>query len=167
MEIWALVISILSAIGTCVAAYFAFRANTPKIKIEVKNVSSFSKARKYTAVFVELYNTSPVCETISDIILKTQMGTYHCKSVLDKKDIESLQIYNELGIEVDSTRAKLSTPIILQPFSYTFGLVLFFECVPNQGETVILNFQRASTYGRKFSKRLVNTTIAYKCVDEE
>ena len=42
MEIWALVISILSAIGTCVAAYFAFRANTPKIKVNVSKVSSFS-----------------------------------------------------------------------------------------------------------------------------
>lgn len=163
MEIWALVISILSAIGTCVAAYFAFRANTPKIKVNVSKVSSFSIIKRYTAVFVELYNTSPVCETISDITAKIENGLYHFRASNDLKDINSLMIYNQINNVVDSEKTKLSVPIILPPFSYVFGLLIFFECVPTRGETVILNFQRVSVYNRRLKKK----TIAYKCVDEE
>lgn len=163
MDILALIISILSAIGTCVAAYFAFRANRPKIKVNVSKKSGFSKIRRYTAVFVELYNTSPVCETISDITAKIKNELYHCRASNDLKDINSLMIYNQINNAVDSEKTKLSVPIILPPFSYTFGVILFFECVPTRGETVVLNFQRVSVYNRRLKKK----TIADKCVDEE
>lgn len=139
-----------------------YKSSRPKIRINVKNSCYFSISKKYTAVLIEIYNASSVSETISDITAKTKKGIYHCRTSTDLKDINSLIIYNQINSALDSEKMKLSVPIIVPPFSYTVGAILFFECVPSISETVILNFERVSVYKRRLKKK----TIANKLLDE-
>ena len=105
MDILALIISILSAIGTCVAAYFAFRANRPKIKITVGSYCCFSLEKNYSYVYVEFYNISPATETISRISLITKSGkVYHSKNITEKQDTQFLQFANQDNFEVDTDK---------------------------------------------------------------
>lgn len=156
-------IGLLSIVIAFISVVLMYKSSRPKIKINVKSCCDFSISKKYTAVLIELYNTSSVIETISDITAKTKNGLYHCRASTDLKDINSLMIYNQINNIVDSEKTKLSVPIILPPFSYTFGVILFFECVPTRGETVVLNFQRVSVYKRRLKK----TTVANEILEDE
>jgi len=164
MDILALIISILSAIGTCVAAYFAFRANRPKIKITVGSYCCFSQEKNYSYVYVEFYNISPATETISRISLITKSGkVYHSKNITEKQDTQFLQFANQDNFEVDTDKILLITPIVLKPFSFTFGCVIFFNSVLTHGETLALQFDRVSW----FKHPIIKSVIASRNFDDK
>ena len=153
MDILALIISILSAVGTCVAAYFSFRANRPKIKIDISSYCCFSAEKKYSYVYVEFYNISPATETISRISLITKSGkVYHCKNITEKQDTQFLQFSNQDDFEVDTDKILLITPIVLKPYSFTFGCAIFFNSVLTDGEIAALQFERVSCFNHPITK---------------
>ena len=126
MEIWALVISILSAIGTCIAAYLSFRANNPKIKVVInKENCIFTNKLNFLAFTVVFTNSAPVSGTISEIWIKWN-GKYYCSKDANETFNTSCIAAVAIGRGAEIRNPiLLDAPIVMLPFDYKNATIVF------------------------------------------
>lgn len=126
MEIVAIIISIFSAIGTCIATYLSFRANHPKIKISIKKDNCvFTNKLNFLAFPAVFTNSAPVSGTISEILIKWNGKFFFSKSInetFDTSCISAIMVGRGAKIEKPTI---IDAPIIMTPFDYKNAIIVF------------------------------------------
>ena len=150
--------------GICSAfGKFAGFSETEPSKQSARSVKH-GKHRHFVVRIPDRYNVSPATETISRISLITKNGkVYHSKNITEKQDTQFLQFSNQDNFEVDTDKILLITPIVLKPFSFTFGCDIFFNSVLTHGETLTLQFDRVSW----FKHPIIKSVIASRNFDDK
>lgn len=131
LDIIAVSISVISVLAAAIACYFSFKATTPSIFIEINhNQCVYSEKFKKLIVPINLYNTSSIAGTIAHIRLQKDGDSKHYRPKIKGEiiDIQELKfIKKDSNHELLTDDLILETPIIVPPYGYKTGVLVFSE----------------------------------------